>query len=309
MSKLRHAPTVAVVCGELSALTLLAPMEWQTASYIGVPSWAAWTVTGVVYSVAILSILTGKLVWAALGLVWVSGIVGAVHAAGEKAATEGATLDRMRTGTSVAVVTIVVLAMAAVWHLGQVAHASIRAAEEAELARRDAADADRRASQERATQARRDHEIAVMRERQDAAERASRLAAEAEASRAQREADERAAEHARAIDLLRAQSVAQREPHPERKAAPKATRRDPRRRPAEPPQTDSDLQRRAKAKADAMDLLRDGNDVDAREFAMAYYGTTDPTEKDMNAARANLSTWRRAVAAERADPPQAEAGR
>ena len=305
----QHLPMAAVVFGEMSALTLLAPMEWQTAVYVGAPAWAAWTVTGLVYSVAALAIVTSRLVPAALSLVWVSGIVGAIHAAGVKAKTEGVALDRMRVGTSIAVITIVVLAMAAVWYLGQVAHERTQARDAAERARAEDAQAERKTDQERAAQARRDHELKLLQERQEAAERTARLAAEAEALRAQREADQRAAEeasraaeHARQMDLLRAQSEAQKATRQPRAEAPQKPRnagsRLPVKRTAEAPQTDSDLQRRAKAKDDALTLLREGRDVDARTFAVAYYGTEEVTEKELAAARANLSTWRRKVADE-----------
>jgi hypothetical protein len=296
----RRLPTAAVAIGELSALTLLAPMEWQTARYVGAPPWAAWTVTGVVYAVAVLAIFTSELIWAALTLVWISGIVGAIHAATIQAKTEHQPFDATRAATSIAVVTIVVLAMAAVWHLGQVWHT--RKAAEDEQARGQAAQeaTERRQATERATQARRDHELTLLRERQETADRAARIAAEDEARRAQRDAEaraadeaSRAAEHARNLELLRAQSEAQRAPRattpkaaqPARNTAPKKT--------ATGPQTASELQRRAEAPGRWVAAVAGGPEPSAATVADWLYGPGEHDEKQKANARAHISKWRR----------------
>jgi hypothetical protein len=233
------APGVVVAVGELSMLALLVPLEWRTADYIGLPLALRWTITGGVYALAVLAILTGRLIPAALGLVWVSGLIGALHSAAEKATTDhaaaiahahaaglpmppdGPAVDVVRAWTAAAVVTLAVAVMAGLWHLGRIDRAARVAA--AAVAAREAQEREDAIAARRETErdAARRHELERRRLEMDAAEREAtrrriaamdeatahaeriRAEAEAEAARIAAEADAADRAHAREMEARR----------------------------------------------------------------------------------------------------------
>jgi hypothetical protein len=326
-----NATTFAVVAGETCALIVLAPLEYRTGVWVGISPWIAWTITGVVYSVAALAIVTGRLLPAALGLVWLSGVVGAVHSASEQAASEhaataraalaaggsapgaAASLDGLRLGTSIAVVSIVVLAMSAIWHLGRVAHRAqaAAAAESAALARADAERAV--AEQERRTAAARAHQLEVAR----LAEERTRAArwAEQEAARTARTAELEAARLAHETELERARLAHEHEARMAELARAKGAARTAR-TPRATPRTEQPTARRAAAREQQGTLALDAahaDDLARRRRVREQWerreaaGRATPTRAlartlgiSEGAARAQLSRWRaeRAQAAE-----------
>lgn len=267
------AARAALTIGSAAGLVWLAPLEYGTGCWLGLHPAQALAVPALVDSYVVLSVLTARDRRWSLPIAGVSGLVGQLHAA--EVLPGG---DPAVRGWVAALAALVAVAVTArLKPLVAEVVAAVRTEHEAAETAREAA---RLAAAEAARRAARDAE-------EDAHRRAL------EADRAAHE--QRLAEAAHAADL--AARATPREPA----RAPRTTPARPRtgrtpKAPARAAHTDSDLQRRAAARATYETSVRAGKPLENAALAALLYGVTDPDQRQIRAASARASEWRRALA-------------
>lgn len=264
------AARVALTLGSIAGLGWLAPLEWSTGVWLGLDGadkWQAIVVPLLIDSYVVLSVLTERDRKWALPIAGVSGLVGQLHVAG--VLEEG---DKTTRGVIAALAALIAVAVTArLKPLVSDVITSVRSEWAAEDAARQA------------------HELA--------AQHAARLEEEAAHQRAQ-EAHETA--HRRDMERIEKEAAlahARATPQP---ARPTRTVRTPsraraRKATARAAQNADDLQLRSRVRAQFEESVRTGTPMDNATLARALFSVTDADPKQLRAAAAAASRWRRAV--------------
>ena len=262
------AAYTALTFGSIAGLCWLAPLEYGTGRWLGLAEVLAVVVPCLIDSYVALSVLTGRDRQWALPIAGLSGGVGQLHAAGVLPATSRSVRAWVAT-------LAVVLAVAVTARLKPLVHQvvdAVHAAVAAELAAAEAAQDARTAAAQEAARA--DAQAAHDRELE-----AARLAHE-----------HRLAEAA----LTRTDT-----PHDE-PAQPAPVRRTTKRTATARKATAQadDLRRRTSARESFEASVRTGAALGNVELARLLYGVDEPDQRQVGAARARASEWRRAVETE-----------
>jgi hypothetical protein len=251
----------------LAGLALLAPLEYDFGTWLGLDPRLAWTLTVVIEGFASLTITLGRLVPLALTLTTGSALVGMLHAAMAHASAVGeARADPVRLGSAGALTALVVTALAGTHHVLKARRAAAHAAVDADRARaaQDLADADRRAQEAEDAEATRvQAALDAQHRRALEAERARSWAVQEQERAAARE---RAEQRAHELALTEARERAQ----VERASAPAP--RPERAQGARPAAPDDIKARRARTQWERAQDRADAGEDDARPMTGAQLG-------------------------------------
>ena len=291
MRKARELPVVILTAyvmltaGSAAGLCWLAPLEYRTGCWLGIPEGLAAVVPTLIDSYVVLSVLTARDRRWALPVAALSGGVGQLHAAG--VLPETSVLVR---GWVAALA--VLLAVCVTARLKPLVGVVVRTHREGLAAERAATEAAHLARTESAREAARvDAQAAHERDLE-----AARVAHE-----------QRLAEAAHAAALTRTEPAHDGaiQTAPVRRTTKRTTGA---RKVAQPSAQPGDLQRRRDAERVYKDSVRSGRALEPAALAKVLCGVETPDGAQLARARARASEWRRAVAAEGSESAAQAAG-